>query len=151
MKKNQSLCRFGAAKWFWTAINAHNKSISTNTQLSMRWPWKNISHIQVLVTHFFPTPLIKLKLGLQVTWCETANSNPLGPINYLANQKQGTVNIHNFLTVFIELFQSFSRATRICAFCQGPSSVGVDSLDLTHEPHLNFPVEVTYSGLVEML
>jgi hypothetical protein len=30
------------------------------------WPCKNISHIQVLVTNFFPTPPIKLKLGLQV-------------------------------------------------------------------------------------
>ncbi len=33
--------------------------------LSM-WPSKHISHIQVLVTNFFPTPQIKLKLGLHV-------------------------------------------------------------------------------------
>jgi hypothetical protein len=96
-EEKRSLCQFGTAKWFWADINACNKSISTNTQLSMRRPCKNISHIQVLVTHFFPTPLIKLKLGLQVTWCENANSNPLGPIN---NQKQGAVNICNFDCVY---------------------------------------------------
>jgi len=42
---------------------------------------KNISHIQALASNFFPTPPIKLKLGLQVNRWETTNSsNPLGPI-----------------------------------------------------------------------
>ncbi len=42
---------------------------------------KNISHIQALASNFFPTPPIKLKLGLQAnTWETTNSSNPLGPI-----------------------------------------------------------------------
>jgi hypothetical protein len=51
------------------------------------WPCKNNSHIQVLVTCFFPTvPPIKLKLGLQMNrWVQNTNSNPpQGPIKVYA-------------------------------------------------------------------
>ncbi len=67
--------------------------------LSM-WPCKNISHIQVLVTNFFPTPPIKLKLGLQVGGRLLITTH-LDQTNYLANQKRGAVNYlayHSSLT-----------------------------------------------------
>jgi len=67
--------------------------------LSM-WPCKNISHIQVLVTNFFPTPPIKLKLGLQVGGRLLITTH-LDQSNYLANQKLGAVNYlayHSCLT-----------------------------------------------------
>jgi hypothetical protein len=80
--------------------------------LSM-WPCKNISHIQVLVTYFFPTPPIKLKLGLQIDGSLLIATH-LDKSNYLASQKQGSVNKYD-LTVFIRLFQG----SESCAFFQG--------------------------------
>jgi len=56
--------------------------------LSMR-PCKNISHIQVLVT-FFPTPAIKLKLGLQIANRENTNSDPTGPIGLSSQSETGS-------------------------------------------------------------
>jgi len=42
-------------------------AIRAFTPMLSMWACKNISHIQVLVTNFFPTTPIKLKLGLQVS------------------------------------------------------------------------------------
>ncbi len=76
--------------------------------LSMR-PCENMSHIQVLVdTNFFPTPPIKVKLGVLVDG-RLLIATHLDQSNYLANQKQRTVNKYD-LTLFITLFQASSRA-----------------------------------------
>jgi hypothetical protein len=64
---------------------------ASSAVLSM-WLCKSISHIQVLVIYFFPTPPIKLKLGLQI-------ATHMYQSNYLANQKQGALNKYN-LTIF---------------------------------------------------
>ncbi len=55
--------------------------------LSM-WPCKNISHIQVLVTYFRPTPPIKLKLGVQIGG-ETTIANHKDQSLWSASQEQG--------------------------------------------------------------
>jgi hypothetical protein len=55
------------------------------TVLSM-WPYQNISHIQVLVFSFFPTPPIKLKLGLQMSG-RLLIATHLDQSNYLPNQQ----------------------------------------------------------------
>jgi len=92
-----------------------------------------VSHIQVLVTNFFPTPPIKLKLGLQ-GGRRLLIATHLDQSNYLANEKQGAVNKYE-LTVFIRLFQGSGS----CKFFQGPSSPPVDSLDWIDKPQPCFP------------
>jgi len=82
--------------------------------LSM-WPCKNISHIQVLVTFFFPTPPIKLKLGLQ-TGGSLLIATHLDQSNYLANQKQ-TINRYG-LTV-----PGLLQGSEKCAFFQVHSNM----------------------------
>ncbi len=72
-------------------------SISTKARMGL---CRNISDIQVLVTNFFRTPNIKLKLGLQV-----------GGKLYV-------------VTVFIGVFQG----TENCGFLQGASSLPLDLL-----------------------
>jgi hypothetical protein len=99
------------------------------------WPWKNISHIQVLVTYCFPTLPIKLKLGLQIGG-RLLMATHLDQWNYLANQKQGTVNKYD-LTVFIRLFQG----SESCTFFQGHRSLPVNPLDLTAVHYPRFPVQ----------
>jgi hypothetical protein len=54
-------------------------------------PCQNISHIQVLGTNFFPTPPIKLELGLQIGGRLLVQTH-LDQSNYLPHQKQGGVN-----------------------------------------------------------
>jgi hypothetical protein len=100
--------------------------------LSMQ-PCINVSHIQVLVSNLFPTPPIKLKLGLQAGG-RLLTATHLDQSNYLANQKQGPVNKYE-LTVFIRLFPGSGS----CKFFQPPRSPPVDSLDWTDEPHPRFP------------
>jgi hypothetical protein len=100
-----------------------------------------------LVTNSFPTPPIKLKLGLQVggrllvarllVATHLDQSNHLGPVNKFD------------LIVSITLLQDSERCTNFPGFL-------VDSLDWTDEPdELRFPVNfhwsVTYWALVEML
>ncbi len=98
-------------------------------------PCKNISHIQVFVTNFLPTPSIKLKLGLQVGG-RLLIATHLDQSNYPANQKQGAVHKY-YLTVFIRLFQGSEG----CGFFQGPSSLALDSLmNLIQD----FPCKVTH-------
>jgi hypothetical protein len=87
--------------------------------LSM-WPCKNISHIQVLVTNFFPTPPIKLKLWLEVSG-RLVIATHLDQSNYLPNQKQGALNKYD-LIVFIRLLQVSSRALKTVQLLQGPST-----------------------------
>jgi hypothetical protein len=65
-------------------------------------------------SYFFPTPPIKLKLGLQIGG-RLLIAKHLDQSNYLANQKQGAVNKYN-LTVFIRLFQASSRALKAIHF-----------------------------------
>jgi hypothetical protein len=50
---------------------------------------KNISHIQALVTNFFPTPPIKLKRGLLLGGRLLGNINPLGPIKLSSQSETG--------------------------------------------------------------
>ncbi len=78
-----------------------------------------VSHIQVLVSYFFPTPCIKLKLGLQICGRQLIVSH-LDQSNYLANQKQGAVNKYNF-TVFMRHFQGSSRPLEDVHFSSGPT------------------------------
>ncbi len=78
------------------------------------WPWENISHIQVLLTYFFPTPPISLKMGVQIGG-RLLIATHLDQSNYLANQKQGAVNKYD-LTVFIKLSQGSSRALKAMHF-----------------------------------
>jgi len=47
---------------------------------------------------------------------------------------RGAVNKYD-LSVFISMFEGFSRALKRCPVFQGPSSLPVDSLDLTDEHH----------------
>jgi hypothetical protein len=87
--------------------------------LSM-WPCKNVSHIQVLVTNFFPTPPIKLKLWLEVSG-RLVIATHLDQSNYLPNEKQGALNKYD-LVVFIRLLQVSSRALKTLQLLQGPST-----------------------------
>ncbi len=107
----------------------------------------NISHIQVLVTYFFPTTPIKLKLGLQICG-RLLIATHLDQSNYLDNQKQGAVNKYD-LTVLIRLLQG----SESCAFFQGHSSLPVNPLALMAVHHLRFPVEghLTYWPSLEIL
>jgi hypothetical protein len=97
------------------------------------WRWKNIPHIQVFVPYFFPTPPIKLKLGLQIGG-RLLMATHLDQWNYLANQKQGAVNKYD-LTVFIRL------GSESCTFFQGHRSLRVKTLDLTAVHYPRFPVQ----------
>jgi hypothetical protein len=97
-----------------------------------------ISHIQVLVSYFFPTPCIKLKLGLQICGRQLIVTQ-LDQSNYLANQNQGAVNKYKF-TVFMRL-PGILQALGRCAFFQGHSSVPVGPPDMTAAPHPKFPVQ----------
>jgi hypothetical protein len=103
--------------------------------LNMR-PCKNISQIQVSVIYFFPTPPIKLKLGLQI------GGRPLMAIhldqsNYLSNQKQGAINQYN-LSIFIILLQGSSKALQAM---YSSRVVAVDSLDMTAAHHPRFSMQ----------
>ncbi len=76
--------------------------------LSMR-PCKDTSHIQALVIYLFPTPTIKLKLGLQIGGRVLLPNHQNQSLS-LADQKQGTA-------VRSYLFVLFSRGLRLyCAF-----------------------------------
>jgi hypothetical protein len=66
----------------WNTLSASPPTLSL-------WPCKIIS--RVLITNFFPTPPIKLKLGLQVG-SRLLISTHLDQSNYLTNRKQGAVN-----------------------------------------------------------
>jgi len=142
-----------------------SKSIPPTPSLS---PFTNISDIQVLVTYFFSTTPIKLKLGLQVRGTilklklgtGSGWATHLDQSNYLPNQKQRAVNKYDF-TVFIILI----HGSESCGYFQGPRTLPVDSLDLTDEPHPRFLVQghilsiggdalmarYTFWALVEML
>jgi len=73
----------------------------TASALSM-WPCKNISHIQVLVITFFPTPPLKLNQdSKQLELGRLLIATHLDQSNYLANQKKGIVNKYD-LTVLLD-------------------------------------------------
>jgi hypothetical protein len=55
-------------------------------------------------SYFFPTPPIKLKLGLQIGGGLLKANHHLDQSGYLAKQKQGAVHKYD-LTVVIRLFQ----------------------------------------------
>jgi hypothetical protein len=96
-----------------------------------------ISHIEVFVSYFFPTPCIKLKLGLQICGRQLIVTH-LDQLNYLANQKQG--DKYNF-TVFMRHFQDSSRALEDVHFSRAHSSLLVSPLDMTSATHPKFPVQ----------
>jgi len=73
---------------FW--LDHHIGFIRASTQTLSMWPGKNISHITVLDTNFFPIPPIKLKLGLHVDE-RLLIATHLDQSNYLAKQKQGHI------------------------------------------------------------
>jgi len=114
-------------------------SISTKVRMGL---CRNIFDIQVLVTNFFRTPHIKLKLGLEVVGrLQIATHSDQS--NYLANQKQAAVNKYD-VTVFIRVFQSPEN----CSFLQGASSL---PLDLLMSLIQDFQCRLTYGTLVEIL
>ncbi len=100
-------------------------------------PCKNISHIQVLVTNYSPTPPIKLKLRLlaSTVGARLLIATHLEQSNYLPNQKQGAVNEYN-LTVFIVLFQG---SENVCIFLRVPASF--QWIHWIHETHPRFFVQ----------
>jgi hypothetical protein len=98
---------------------------------------KNLSHIQVLVIYFIPTPPIKLKLELQ-TGGRLLIATHLDQSNYPANQEQEAVNKYD-LTVFIRLFQGSSRPLKDVHF-QGHSNFPVGPLNMTAAPHPKIPM-----------
>ncbi len=123
-----------------TIENKTNKALSTrllekSPEVLNMEPCKNISQIQVSVIYFFPTPPIKLKLGLQIDGKLMAIH--LDQSNYLANQKQGAINKYN-LTIFIILLQGSSKALEAM---YSSMVVAVDSLDMTAAPHPRFSMQ----------
>ncbi len=94
--------------------NKSSPCLRASPAVPSMWPCKNISCVQVLVTYFFPTPPIKLKLGLQIDG-RLLIATHLDKSNYLTSQKQGSVNKYD-LTVFIRLFQGSSRALKAVHF-----------------------------------
>ncbi len=130
-----------AAPSFWEhTLPQASQSISTNAQYVTLQTYFSHPSFQLL-TFFFPTPPIKLKLGLQVGGRLTTNSNPLGSIKLSTQSETGSSKYNKIQTlVFIRLFQG----SESCAFSEGPSSLRVYSLDLTDEvcePHRRFPVQ----------
>jgi hypothetical protein len=93
------------------------------------WARQDISRIQVLVTYFFPTPPIKLKLGMQIGERRLV-------VTHWINQKQGEINKYDLTVVF---FSSFRAPSESCAFCQGRCSR--HPVDLTAVPHPRFLVQ----------
>ncbi len=114
-------------------------SISTKARMGL---CRNISEIQVLVTNFFRTSHIKLKLGLQVG-ARLQIATHSDQSNYLANKKQEAVNKYD-VTVFIRLFQGSEN----CGFLQGASSL---QLDLLMSLIQDFQCRLTHGTLVEIL
>jgi hypothetical protein len=97
-------------------------------QLWVLWPCKNISHIQVSIASFFPTPPIKLELELQIGGRRRLLiANHLDQSNYLPNQKQqtnkqGAVKKHSiWLCLLLDCSQGSSRDLKTVHFVQGPS------------------------------
>jgi len=98
-------------------------------------PYPLSTQIQVLVRliNRFPTPPIKLKLGLQVGG-RLLIATYLDQSSYIANWKQVVVNKYN-LIVFIKLFPTSKVHLKCYAFFQGPINLPMDSLDSIDEPH----------------
>jgi hypothetical protein len=103
-----------------TSQNEESCWIRASPPMLSIWPCTNISHIRVLVTNFFPTPPIKLKLWLEVGG-RLVIATHLDQSNYLANQKQGALKKYD-LIVFIRVLQGSSRALKTVQFLQGPST-----------------------------
>jgi hypothetical protein len=113
-----------------TIENKTKKELSTrlleeSPEVLNMGPCKNISQIQVPVIYFFPTPPIKLKLGLQIGG-RLLMAIRLDQSNYLANQKQGAINKYN-LIMFIILLQGSSKALEAM---YSSRVVAVDTLDI---------------------
>jgi hypothetical protein len=104
-------------------VHLHQRSVCDPAKLFLTF----------FITNFFPTPPIKLKLGLQVG-SRLLRATHLDQSNYLANQKQGSVNKYDWT---------------VSAVFQAPSSLPGNSLHWTNEPHPRFPVQgpiVSVSG-----
>jgi len=98
------------------SLSPHKKSISTNAQYVTQ---QKYSDIEVLVINFFPTPPLKLKLGLQVGG-RLLLATHLNQSNHLPNQKQGAVNQYDSTV--------FQGSGKLCLLGV-PSSSGVTGLD----------------------
>jgi len=81
------------------------------------WPCKHISHIQVFVINFCPTPPIKLKLGLQVRG-RLLIANPLEPIKPSTQSETGSSQYIPFNCVY-ETPGGLLQGPERCAFSQG--------------------------------
>jgi hypothetical protein len=103
-------------------------------------PRKNINHTQLFVTKFFPTPPVKLTLGLQVGGILLIE-NHLDLSNYLTNQKHGAINKYD-LTVFFTLFQVFFTALKAVVLFRAQQSSG--SADSLMNLIQDFQCRVTY-------
>jgi hypothetical protein len=66
------------------------------------WPCNNNFHIQVLNICFFPTPPIKLKLGLKTRGILLIATH-LDQLNQLANYKQWKIIKYNMIVFIIFL------------------------------------------------
>jgi hypothetical protein len=109
-------------------------------------PFENISDIQVLVTYFFSTTPIKLKLGLQVRWYTTQNSswdwkwvsNPLRPIKLSTQSETESCQWIRFHCVYCT---DPWWLWKLGLFSESQKSSSGFSLDLNHEPHPRFLVQ----------
>ncbi len=102
-------------------------------------PCKNISHIQVLVIYFLPTPPIKIKLGMQIGG-ETTRSKPPEPIIMISQSRTGSSSQIMFVTLWapVELLShpsllliQWRKLPNHCA--TPPSSVVFQQQEWTHE------------------
>jgi hypothetical protein len=83
----------------WTVVQhllGNNLGVRASPVALSIWAWQDISHIQVSVPYFFPTPPIKLKLGLQI-------GGRLLVVTHWINQKQGEINKYDLTVIFIKL------------------------------------------------
>jgi len=90
MKKSKVYADLGQQNGF-GPISMHIRRASPPALSSVCYSAKNISHIQVLVTNFFPIPLIKLKLVLQIHGGRLVIPTHVDQSNYLATNREQSI------------------------------------------------------------
>jgi len=118
-------------------LSTDRAALRASLVLLSTWACKNTSHIQVLIIYFFPTPPIKLKLGLQIGG-RLLLATRLDQPDYLANQKYEAVNN----VIWLYLLGSSGAPPGPWKLCILPGSQesSVHPLDMTAAPHPRFPV-----------